>query len=83
LISLGLNEQEKKQEKPKASKGKGSTSKRTAKLKEVSPVARWTRSSKVKIKFLQEEEIKMDHKSSASKHEFIGYDRVYTWRMTK
>jgi hypothetical protein len=40
LISLGLDEQDAKQEKPKASKGKGSTSKRSAKLKEVSHVAR-------------------------------------------
>jgi hypothetical protein len=40
LISLGLDDQDAKQEKPKASKGKGSTSKISAKLKEVSPVDR-------------------------------------------
>jgi hypothetical protein len=78
LISLGLDEQDEKQEKPKASKGKGSTSKISAKLKEVSLVARQTRSSKRKFEFQQEEEIKLEPKSSTSKHQFTGFDRVYT-----
>ena len=62
MISLGLDEQDTKQEKPKSSKGKGSTSKRSAKLKEVSPVARQTRLSKRKLEFQQEEEMKLDPK---------------------
>jgi hypothetical protein len=50
-----LDEQDAKQEKPKAPKWKGSTSKRSEKLKEVSPMARRTRSSKTKLEFQLEE----------------------------
>jgi hypothetical protein len=51
FISLGMDEQDAKQEKPKYSKEKGSTLKSSTKLKEVSPVARQTRSSKRKFEF--------------------------------
>jgi len=78
LISLVLDEQDEKQEKPKPLKGKGSNSKISAKLKEVSLVARQTRSSKRKFECQQEEDIKLEPKSSTRKHQFTGFDKVYT-----
>jgi hypothetical protein len=83
LASLGFDEQDPKQKKPKASTRKGNTSRSSAKLQEVSPVARRTRSSKRKLESQQEEEIKLEPESSASKHELTSFDRVYTRRMAK
>jgi hypothetical protein len=75
LISLGLDDQDTKQNKPEASTKKGNTSKGFAKMKEISPVARRTRSSKRKLEFQQEEEIKLEPESSASKQKITGFDR--------
>jgi len=49
LNSLGFDEQGEKQNKPKASTRKGSTSKSYAKLQEFSLITRKTRSSKKKL----------------------------------
>jgi hypothetical protein len=83
LISLGIDDQDTKQNKPEASTKKGNTSKGSAKMKEISPVARRTRSSKRKLEFQQEEEIKMEPESSTSKQKITGFDRVYTRRRAK
>jgi hypothetical protein len=83
LSSVGLDEQDTKQEKPKVSKEKGNTSKDSAKLKEVSPVAKSTRSCKRKLQLQQEAEIKQEPGSPVSRHESKGFDRVYTRRMEK
>jgi hypothetical protein len=62
----------------------GSTSKSTTKVQEkASPIARETRSSKRKLTLQQEEAAKQKFESSASKHEFVGCDRVYTRRRTR
>jgi hypothetical protein len=52
-------------------------------LQEVYLVARRTISRKRKLELYQEEEIKLEPESSASKHELTGFDRVYTRRMGK
>ena len=56
---LGLDDQDTKQNKPEASTKKGNTSKGSPKMKEISPIARRTRSSKRKLEFQQEEEMKL------------------------
>jgi len=50
-----MDEQDAKQNKPETSIKKGNTSKVSTKLKEVSPMARRTRSSKRKFEFQHEE----------------------------
>jgi hypothetical protein len=67
IISLGLDDQETNQNKLEASTKKGNTSKGSAKMKEISSIARRTRSSKRKLEFQQEEEIKLEPESSTSK----------------
>jgi hypothetical protein len=52
-------------------------------LQEISPVARQTRSNKRKLVLQQEEEVKKNPESPVSKHDFMGYNRVYTRRMDR
>jgi hypothetical protein len=73
-----IDDQDTKKNKPEASTKKGNTSKGYAKMKEISHVARRTKSSKRKMKFQQEEEIKLEPESFTSKQKIIGFDRVYT-----
>jgi hypothetical protein len=83
LSSVGLDEKDKKQEKPKVSKEKGNSSKDYAKLKEVSPVSKSTRSCKRKLQLQQEGEIQQELGSLFPRHESNFFDRVYTRRMEK
>jgi hypothetical protein len=88
LSSLGFEEQGSKKQKrtpnkkTRVSTRRGNTSKRSTKEHEYSPVARETKSSKIRLILHQEEEIK-ESEFSTSKKEFVGYDKVYTRRMTR